>query len=126
DPAAVRRVIVTSGKVYYDIVNGRARAGFSNIPILRAEQLYPFPTEALSVQLQRYSQLHDVVWAQEEAKNHGAWLCVRDSIEAAVPSGAPLPYGGRSASPATAVCNPARHAAEQAAVVASALGLAAS
>ena len=125
DPAMVRRVIVTSGKVYYDIVDGRARAGLSSVPILRAEQLYPFPTEALGVQLQRYSRLHDVVWAQEEAKNHGAWLCIRDSIEAALPPGARLHYAGRAASPATAVCNPARHAAEQAAVVASALGLAA-
>ena len=124
DPAAVRRVVVTSGKLYYDLAAGRAQAGLSNLPILRAEQLYPFPTEALAPRLQHYPQLREVVWAQEEARNHGAWHCVRDAIEVALPLGVSLRYAGRAAAPATAVCNPARHAAEQREVVATALGLA--
>ena len=124
EPAAVRRVVVTSGKLYYDLAAGRAQAGLSGLPILRAEQLYPFPTEALAARLQRYPQLRELVWAQEEARNHGAWQCVRDAIEATLPPGASLRYAGRAAAPATAVYNPARHAVEQRAVVASALGLA--
>jgi 2-oxoglutarate dehydrogenase E1 component len=124
DPRVVRRVVVTSGKLYYDLADGRAQAALSDLPILRAEQLYPFPTEALATRLRRYPQLREVVWAQEEARNHGAWHCVRDSIEPALPVGASLRYAGRAAAPTTAVCNPARHAAEQRAVVASALGLA--
>jgi len=124
DPAAVCRVVVTSGKLYYDLAAGRAQAGLSHLPILRAEQLYPFPAKALAGRLQRYPQLREVVWAQEEAKNHGAWQCVRDAIESAMPPGVSLRYAGRAAWPATAVCNPARHAAEQRAVVASALGIA--
>ena len=123
-PVAVRRVVVTSGKLYYDLAHGRAQAGLSDLPILRAEQLYPFPTETLAARLQRCPQLREVVWAQEEARNHGAWQCVRDSIEPALPPSVSLRYAGRVAAPATAVCNPARHATEQRAVVASALGLA--
>jgi 2-oxoglutarate dehydrogenase E1 component len=122
DPAAVRRVIVASGKLYYDLADGRAQAALSALPILRAEELYPFPTDALAEQLQRYPQLHDVVWAQEEAKNHGPWYGVRDSLEAALPRGVSLLYAGRPPAPVTAGCNPARHAAEQRAVVAKALG----
>jgi len=123
DPAAVSRVVLTSGKLYYDLVDGRSQANLSGLPILRVEQLYPFPSEALAAQVQRYSQLREVIWAQEEAKNHGAWDCVRDWIEAALPLGVSLRYAGRPPAPATAGCNPARHAAEQAAIVASALGL---
>ena len=124
DPAAVRRVIVTSGKLYYDIVNGRAQAGLCSVPILRAEELYPFPSEALAAQLRRYPQLREVVWAQEEARNYGAWLSVRDPLEAALPPGVSLQYTGRASSPASAVCDPSQHAAGQSALVASALGLA--
>ncbi len=124
DPAAVNRVVVTSGKLYYDLAAGRAQASLSGLPILRAEQLYPFPSEALAAQLQCYSQLREVVWAQEEAKNHGAWHFVREVIEAALPVSVSLRYAGRPSAPATAGCNPARHAAEQHVVVASALGLA--
>jgi 2-oxoglutarate dehydrogenase E1 component len=124
DPQAVRRVVVTSGKLYYDLGTGRMQAGLPDLPILRAEQLYPFPTEALAARLQRYPHLREVVWAQEEARNHGAWPFVRESIEAALPKTVSLVYAGRGAMPATAGCNPMRHAAEQRAVVGSALALA--
>src|SRR5262249_24519538 len=113
-----------SGKLYYDLADARAQASHSSLPILRAEQLYPFPTKALAARLQRYPQLAEVVWAQEEARNHGAWHCVRDSIGAALPGGASLRSAGRAAMPATAGCNPAVHMAEQRAIVGSALGLA--
>jgi len=123
DPAEVSRVVLTSGKLYYDLVEGRSHADLAGTPIMRVEQLYPFPCETLAAELQRYSQLSEVIWAQEEAKNHGAWSCVRDWIEASLPLGVSLRYVGRPAAPATAGCNHAAHAADQYAIVASALGL---
>jgi 2-oxoglutarate dehydrogenase E1 component len=121
--AAATRVIVTSGKLYYDLVNGRTQAGLANVPVLRAEQLYPFPTEALAETLARLPQLKQLVWAQEEARNHGAWHFVRDQLQAALPPGVALSYAGRPASAPTAVCNARQHRAEQHDVVASALGI---
>jgi 2-oxoglutarate dehydrogenase E1 component len=124
DPALVGRVIVTSGKLYYDLSSQRSRAGLQNVPILRVEQLYPFPTAALAEELRRFPLLREVVWAQEEAKNHGAWHPVRDQLEAALPSGTALRYAGRPAAAPAAVCTATRHAAEQHEVVMSALGIA--
>jgi len=121
--AAATRVIVTSGKLYYDLVSGRAEAKLANVPILRAEQLYPFPTEALAEALARFPRLREVVWAQEEARNHGAWHLLRDELEAALPPGVSLSYAGRPAAAPAAVCDPRRHHAEQRDVVTGALGV---
>ena len=90
-------MILTSGKLYYDLSSERERAGLRNAPILRVEQLYPFPEEALAQALDRFPRLREVVWAQEEAKNHGAWYPLRDRLEAALPPGARLTYAGRPA-----------------------------
>jgi 2-oxoglutarate dehydrogenase E1 component len=124
DPSTVTRAVIASGKLYYDLVHGSAQARLSNVPILRLEQLYPFPADALVVELRRYPLLRDVVCAQEEARNHGAWHLLRDELEAVLPRGVTLHYAGRPPAAASAVCNGAQHAAEQRAVVASALGLA--
>ena len=125
DPTAVSRVVVTSGKLYYDLVNGRSQANLLDVPILRVEQLYPFPADSLATELRRYPRLREVVWAQEEAKNHGAWHFVRELLEAVLPPAASLRYAGRPAAAATAGSSPAQHAAEQRVVVDSALGIAA-
>lgn len=122
DPATVGRVVIASGKLYYDLADGRAQAKQSSVPILRLEQLYPFPSQALAAELRRYPLLREVVWAQEEAKNHGAWHLLRDCIEAVLPAKVSLRYAGRPAGAASAVCNAVRHATEQKSVVASALG----
>lgn len=124
DPAAVVRAVLASGKLYYDLAQARAQGNLANVPILRLEQLYPFPEEALRSELRRYPRLRELVWAQEEAKNHGAWQPLREALEAALPAGVALRYAGRPAAAASAVCNPAQHEAEQRAVVATALGLA--
>jgi 2-oxoglutarate dehydrogenase E1 component len=126
DPDGAVRAVVTSGKLYYDLAAARGRARFRDIPILRVEQLYPFPTSGLAAQLAAWPRLREVVWAQEEAKNHGAWYQIRDELEAALPPGVSLIYAGRSAAAPSAVCHPAQHIAEQRAVVADALGLPAS
>ncbi|MDQ2961836.1 MAG: 2-oxoglutarate dehydrogenase E1 component [Pseudomonadota bacterium] len=126
DPAGVVRVIVTSGKIYYDLSSARAHAGLIGLPILRLEQLYPFPADALAAELLRFPRLRLVVWAQEEARNHGAWYFLREQLEAALPPGVSLEYAGRPAAAPTAICNAGLHAAEQLAVVTSALGMSAS
>jgi len=123
DQIAVIRTIVTSGKLYYDLSSARSKAGLHSVPILRAEQLYPFPTDALREALARFPLLRELVWAQEEARNHGAWHLVRDQLEAALPPGVSLVYAGRPDSAATAVCNAERHASERNRLVAEALGL---
>ncbi len=120
---AVSRVIVTSGKLYYDLAEERAKAGLNDPPILRVEQLYPFPTNTLAAELRQFRRLKNVVWAQEEARNHGAWHFVRDQLESALPPDVSLDYAGRAESASTAAGSAAVHAAEQRQIVAAALVL---
>ncbi|MDB5701597.1 MAG: 2-oxoglutarate dehydrogenase component [Sphingomonadales bacterium] len=122
----VKRVVLCTGKVAYDLFDARDAAGDLNTAIIRIEQIYPFPGEALAIRLKRMTNLEDVAWAQEEPKNNGAWSFVEPYIEeslalAGVRMGRPR-YAGRksSASPATGLAK--RHVAEQAALVADALG----
>jgi 2-oxoglutarate dehydrogenase E1 component len=121
DRGAVSRVIVTSGKLYYDLADERERLGLRDLPILRAEQLHPFPADALAIELQQFPQLTHVIWAQEEARNHGAWHLVRDRLESALPPGVMLHYAGRAESASTAAGSAALHAVEQRQIVAAAL-----
>ncbi|GGZ09669.1 2-oxoglutarate dehydrogenase E1 component [Novosphingobium colocasiae] len=125
--AQTRRVILCSGKVYYDLLEARDSAGITDTQIIRIEQLYPFPGEPLTTRLSRMTGLEEIVWCQEEPQNNGSWFFVDPLIEAAAKKAgikSPRPrYAGRnaSASPATGLAK--RHAAEQAALVADALGL---
>ena len=122
-----RRVILCSGKVAYDLMEARDAAGIEDTQIIRIEQLYPFPGEPLAARLSRMANLEDVVWCQEEPRNNGSWFFVAELIEEALEkAGSKLArprYAGRaaSASPATGLAK--RHTAEQAALVADALGL---
>ena len=104
----------------------RSVAGDLGVEIVRVEQLYPFPSEPLARRLKAMPNLEHVVWAQEEARNNGAWFFVEPLIEACLTeagkSGMRPIYAGRasSASPATGLAK--RHAAEQEALIAQALG----
>ncbi len=120
----VRRVVLCTGKVYYDILAARAERGIQDIAIVRLEQLYPFPIRTLSAELVRYPNA-DVVWCQEEPWNMGAWSFVDRRIEALlreldVRTNRPG-YAGREESAATATGLLARHNREQAALVDEAL-----
>src|SRR5690606_4947457 len=75
DPAKVDRVIMCSGKVYYDLLEKRRADGLDNVAIVRIEQLYPFPEDDLSEVLAPYTNVRKVVWCQEEPMNQGAWYC---------------------------------------------------
>jgi 2-oxoglutarate dehydrogenase E1 component len=124
DPSEARQLVMCSGKVYYDLLEERERRGVTDVHILRIEQLYPFPSDALSKLLAPYQQCH-VVWCQEEPRNMGAWTFVSELIEEVVGemgfTDPDLRYAGRltAASPATGLAD--QHAREQAALVDEAL-----
>jgi 2-oxoglutarate dehydrogenase E1 component len=121
-----RRLVLCSGKLGYELMETRDEAGDLGVEILRIEQLYPFPSEPLVKRLKAMPKLQDLVWAQEEPKNNGAWLFAEDLLEQCLADagfkGMRPQYAGRdaSASPATGLAK--RHAAEQAALIAAALG----
>src|SRR5438034_5225032 len=94
DRAAVTRLILTSGKLYYDIVGHELRPQAQRIAVARLEQLYPFPVEDAAELVRSYQSLREVVWAQEEPQNMGAWRAIRHRLEDAV-VGLPLRYVGR-------------------------------
>jgi 2-oxoglutarate dehydrogenase E1 component len=123
----VRRVVLCSGKVAYDLMEARDAAGLDDVSIVRIEQLFPFPGDPLALRLSRMTNLKDVVWCQEEPRNNGAWFFVNERIEDALTAaghqGKRPVYAGRdaAASPATGLAS--RHKAQQEALVAAALGL---
>jgi 2-oxoglutarate dehydrogenase E1 component len=121
----VKRLVLCSGKVFYDLAEARDAAGDKNSTIVRIEQLYPFPSDALAARIGRMKNLETVVWAQEEPKNNGAWFFVECLIEEAIKEAGksirPV-YAGRKASAATATGLMKNHTKQQAALVADALG----
>ncbi|MEO8547439.1 MAG: 2-oxoglutarate dehydrogenase E1 component [Sphingomicrobium sp.] len=120
------RLVLCSGKLAYELIEARDAAGDIATEVVRIEQLYPFPSEPLVKRLSAMPNLKDVVWAQEEPKNDGAWQFVEDLLECCLAEagfGGMRPrYAGRdpAASPATGLAK--RHAAEQTALIAEALG----
>ncbi len=98
----VSRVILCSGKVYYDLITRRHEQKISDIAIIRIEQLYPFPHDALCKALESYQTVKDIVWCQEEPENQGAWYTTRHRLEACLGKGQYVRYIGRppAASPA--------------------------
>jgi len=121
DPKAenAKRVVLCSGKVYYDLLEERKER--TDIALVRVEQLYPFPRELLTAELQRLSQAAEVVWCQEEPQNQGAWYQIRHHLEACLAPGQALGYAGRARSPSPAVGHFNDHLAEQKQLVADAL-----
>ncbi|MFL6801221.1 MAG: 2-oxoglutarate dehydrogenase E1 component [Sphingomicrobium sp.] len=121
-----RRLVLCSGKLAYELMEARDKAGDRHVEIVRIEQLYPFPSEPLLKRLKAMPNLKDVIWAQEEPKNNGAWTFVEDILEQCLAEagfpGMRAQYAGRDsgASPATGLAK--RHAAEQSALIEAALG----
>src|ERR1044071_1604747 len=111
----IRRVIMCSGKVCYDLYEERERRGIDDIYLLRVEQLYPFPTKALIAELTRFKAA-EIVWCQEEPRNMGGWFFVEvflswilNQINAKHRT---VRYAGRAASASTAVGQMSRHLAQ--------------
>lgn len=121
---SVKRVILCAGQVYYDLYNGRKERGLEDeIAIIRIEQLYPFPYDIAAKELKKYAHVKDVMWAQEEPKNQGAWYQTRHRIENILQKGQTLSFAGRPASASPAVGYKSKHDAQLAQLVEDALNL---
>ncbi len=121
----IKRLIVCSGKIYYDLLEARDGKNQDDTYILRVEQLYPYPNDAVAEILARFENLKSVIWCQEEPKNAGAWHFIAHWLEESLlDSGSTVSrpvYAGRSAAAATATGSAKRHAAEQAKLIETAL-----
>ena len=103
DPKKVKRVVMCSGKVYYDLLEQRRKNEQTDVAIVRFEQLYPFPQAECDAMVERYKHVKDWVWCQEEPQNQGAWYCSQHHFWSSIPKGAKLTYAGRPASASPAV-----------------------
>ncbi len=120
--ASVKRVLVCSGKVYYDLINGRKERKDNTVAIIRAEQLYPFAHKTFEAELRKYPKATEVVWVQDEPQNQGSWFYVQHHLYQNMSSGQKLGYAGRVASASPAVGYLAKHLEQQKALVEQAFG----
>jgi 2-oxoglutarate dehydrogenase E1 component len=120
DPAAVRRVLFCSGKVFYDLLEAREERGITDAAIIRLEQLYPMPVDEVRAALARYSSAEDFVWVQEEPANQGAWTFIALNLLEHL-EGVALRRVSRPAAAAPAAGSTKMHDAEQAALLEAAL-----
>jgi len=118
----VKRVLVCSGKVYYDLAKKREENGANDVAILRVEQLYPFPHKAFANELKKYPNATEIVWTQDEPQNQGAWFFVQHYIHENMLDGQKLGYSGRAASASPAVGYSHLHQEQQKALVEGAFG----
>jgi 2-oxoglutarate dehydrogenase complex dehydrogenase (E1) component-like enzyme len=119
DPQAVKKVVLCSGKVYYDLIEARKKSEDRSVAIVRLEQFYPFPATSVRETLARYPNSTQLVWAQEEPQNMGGWTFVHDRLESLL-SARPR-YVGRSASASPATGSYSIHQKEQAELLTEAL-----
>jgi 2-oxoglutarate dehydrogenase E1 component len=124
DRAAVTRLVLCSGKVYYDIDGHEDRTAATAVAVARLEQLYPFPVERAAAVTASYPNLEELVWAQEEPQNMGAWRSIRHRLEAAAPDGVGVRYVGRPWRASPSEGYPTTHRLEQDRIVREALGTA--
>ena len=125
DPTAVKRVVMCSGKVFYDLRSARRERDIGDIAIIRIEQMYPFPRFDLQSVLARYPNLEDAVWVQEEPKNQGSWYAMQSRLSTVVQRekvDVYLRYVGREPSASAAAGYSALHLREQEAFIDEALG----
>jgi 2-oxoglutarate dehydrogenase complex dehydrogenase (E1) component-like enzyme len=122
DHERVRRLVLCTGKVYYDIVGHEDRQSAGNVAVARLEQLYPFPVEEAARLVASYPHLEQVVWAQEEPQNMGAWRAIRHRLEEALRPNVALRYVGRPWRASPSEGYPTAHLREQDRIVREALG----
>ena len=120
DDKNIKRVILCSGKVYYDLFEAREKLGCNDIYLLRVEQLYPYPDDSVQEELKRFKNA-DMVWCQEEPKNMGAWTFIEPLIEKSLTAikakHTRARYAGRPAAASTATGIAAKHKREQQAIL---------
>jgi 2-oxoglutarate dehydrogenase E1 component len=124
DPKKVTRIVLCSGKVYYDLLAARREKKIENIAIVRIEQLFPFPKDTLERGLAMYPKVTEIVWCQEEPRNQGAWYWIasRHHLETQISAKQKLLLVSRPASSSPAVGYLAKHNEQQKALIESALG----
>ncbi len=103
DPAIVKKIVICSGKVYYDVLEQRRERGINNVVIIRLEQVHPFPTRELVKEIRTYPAANEVAWCQEEPKNQGCWYQISYNLGKMLGEGQVLSYVGREGSPSPAV-----------------------
>ncbi len=129
DGRDVRRLVICSGKIYYDIVGHDERARASHVAVARLEQLYPFPVDAVAELIRSLPRLEEIVWVQEEPQNMGAWRSIRHRLDDAARSSSSVggvTYAGRSWKASPSEGYPTAHQQEQDRIVRAALGVQAS
>jgi 2-oxoglutarate dehydrogenase E1 component len=118
----VTRLVMCSGKIYYELLEHREKAQVTDLAIIRIEQLYPFPGEELTAIVKEYPKLTTLVWCQEEPENQGAWYSSRHFFEKCISDKQTLSYAGRSASAAPAVGYASLHQQQQEQLLIDAIG----
>lgn len=118
----VKRVLLCTGRVYYDLAHRRAELGRDDVAIVRLEEMYPFPHDELSDELKRYPALEEVMWVQDEPENQGGWLQLLRPIFDCMRAGQKLAYSSRPASSSPAVGYFQKHLAQQKELVNAAFG----
>jgi len=121
DPDRVTRLVLCTGKVYYDLLEARRRDSLEHIAIIRLEQLYPFPESEFVKELAKYPNMRDMVWCQEEPKNQGAWRQIKHRFIRLLEGRVKPRYAGRPVCPAPAVGQFHRHIEQQKQVIRDAL-----
>jgi len=121
DPERVERMVLCSGKVFYDLSEARKKAEEGRVALIRFEQFYPFPERALKEALARYPNAKQLVWSQEEPKSMGGWTFMESRLENLLPQCERPRYVGRAPSASPATGNYAIHAQEQERLVKEAL-----
>ena len=109
DAKKVKRVVLCSGKVYYDLLEDQHKRGQDDVALIRIEQLYPFPRTLLAAELKKFGKAAEVVWCQEEPQNQGAWYQIQHHLRACLQPKQVLGYAGRPRSPSPAVGHMADH-----------------
>jgi 2-oxoglutarate dehydrogenase E1 component len=118
---AVTRVVLCSGKVYFDLLKSRREAKVDSVAIVRLEQLYPFPSDEYEAVLRKYSNAREIVWCQEEPQNQGGWYQIRHRLQAKLGPQHELLYAGRAGAAAPATGISALHEQQQKNLVTAAL-----
>lgn len=121
DAAAITRVVLCGGKVFYDLLETRRRQNLAHVAIIRIEQIYPFPIDEFMAELALYSNLEELVWCQEEPENQGAWHQIKHRFPNILEPHIRLGYAGRPMSAAPSVGHFHRHLEQQKQLVEDAL-----
>ena len=120
-PSSVTRIVLCSGKVYFDLLKTRREAKVESVAIVRLEQLYPFPSDEYEAIIRKYANAREIVWCQEEPQNQGAWYQIRHRLQSKLSAKHELLYAGRAGAAAPATGIPALHEEQQKNLVTAAL-----